>query len=91
MDTDKQDQLKYCFITFWGLSHFIMYSFLGFFAPKLFFETFTLGVVFEGIEADLFDCQDGLDILLNTTGFIFGSFIREKLVSNNYDEYESIL
>lgn len=82
MDAEKTEQLKTCFITFWSLSHFTMYSFLGFFAPKLFWQTFAMGAFFETLEAGKFDCHDGLDILMNTSGFVFGSSLRNSLIKS---------
>lgn len=79
MDQNKQKLLKTCFMTFWGLSHFVLYSFLGYFAPDLFLETFMIGVAFEGLEKYKYDCHDLLDIGFNSVGFLFGRSLNRSI------------
>ena len=81
MTPEKQKQLNKCLFSFWGLTHFILYVFIGYFAPDLFYETFIVGIVFEVFEFYKYDCADPLDIVWNTLGFIVGKSLRTgKLV-----------
>ena len=73
-DAAKAQALDQCLVTFWGLSHFLLYSVLGFVAPHMFWETFAVGVAFEIYEAHTFDCHDTFDVVLNTAGFFAGRF-----------------
>lgn len=65
-----------CILTFWGLTHVILYAFLGYFCPDLFLETFIAGFMFEAFEAQYYDCHDLFDIFLNTLGFGIGWTLR---------------
>ncbi|AYV81799.1 MAG: hypothetical protein Harvfovirus63_2 [Harvfovirus sp.] len=71
-DEEKKANLDRCLVTFWGATHFILYFLLGVLTPDLFWETFTVGVAFEIYEYYKYDCADGLDIILNTIGFLLG-------------------
>jgi hypothetical protein len=68
--------VKTCLITFWGVTHFILYTFIGYFAPDLFLETFIIGAAFELYEKEEFNCHDLLDLVLNSAGFAAGYFLR---------------
>ena len=78
-DKKRNEDLKKCFATFWSGTHFSLYAFLGYFCPDLFWQTFSLGVLFEGYEYKKYDCADPLDILFNTTGFLTGRVIRNSI------------
>lgn len=65
-----------CMVTFWGFSHFFLYSVLGFLFPDVFWETFFIGVAFEIYEYKKFNCHDTFDIILNTVGFLVGKNLR---------------
>lgn len=73
-EKEKVQKLKTCPVTFWSTTHFILYFLLGAGAPQLFWETFTVGVIFEIFEYS-FDCHDVLDIFINTSGFLLGRFL----------------
>src|ERR1700758_4604156 len=47
-----------CAVTFWGASHFALYTLFGIFTPDLFWETFLAGIVFEYYEYRSFQCHD---------------------------------
>ena len=79
MDEAKNKQLKDCMITFWGFSHFFLYTLLGLFCPSLFAETFVAGIIFEGYENLEYDCHDVLDVFLNSFGFMTGRILNEIL------------
>lgn len=72
MTEEKRKSLRGCAMTFWSASHFCLYFALGFFAPSLFWLTFSTGVAFEFYENMQFDCHDVLDVAYNTAGFIAG-------------------
>jgi hypothetical protein len=74
-DPVVNEKLKNCSITFWGGTHFLLYSFIGFFCPDLFLESFAIGALFEYYEYKKYKCHDTLDLLLNTGGFLFGKFL----------------
>ena len=76
---EKQEAIKSCVITFWGLSHFACYAVLGFLAPNIFQEAFVIGAWFEFYEHEKYDCHDPLDILLNIAGYTIGSTIRSNI------------
>ncbi len=67
-----------CFITLWGVTHFVLYVILGALCPSLFYETFVLGVLFEVFEKIFWEGHDLLDILLNTLGFIVGLCVNQQ-------------
>lgn len=67
---------RFCFATFWSMSHFILYAFLGYMAPDYFWTTFLIGAAFEWYEHEYYDCHDLLDIGFNTAGFLVGRLWR---------------
>ena len=73
---------KYCVVTFWSMSHIILYTLIGFFCPSLFIPSFVFGVIFEGLEKKFCRCHDLFDIIYNTLGFGIG-YILNKLYFNN--------
>ena len=79
----KQVYLKNCFVTFWGATHFMLYFVIGFLLPSMFFESFIIGIMFEYYEYVKFECEDPMDIVLNSSGFLVGKYVREKLYDNN--------
>lgn len=76
---ENSTDINNCVVTFWGLTHFVLYFVLGMVAPNLFWETFMLGVGFEVYEYVEYGCQDIFDIVLNSTGFITGKHVRGLL------------
>lgn len=72
MSAVKENQLKNCLITFWGATHFNLYFCLGLFCPDLFLQTFIVGALFEAYEYANYDCHDGIDLILNSAGFLLG-------------------
>lgn len=81
-DPEKQEVLSNCMVTFWGFTHFFLYSVLGFLFPDVFWETFFIGVAFEAYEAVEYDCHDTFDIILNSAGFVVGRYIRGRVYKN---------
>lgn len=79
---NSKSKLGGCLVTFWGLSHFLLYFALGMFTPDLFKETFAVGVLFEIYEYWRYSCHDAFDIVLNTTGFLAGRAVGD-VVKNN--------
>ena len=78
---DAADIQKYenCFMTFWGGTHFAMWSVVGFFCPDLFCASFVIGVGFECFEALTYKFYDKaslnydtMDVFFNTVGFFTG-------------------
>ena len=76
MDNNTED-MRYCFLSGWSLSHLFTYMLLGYFCPSLFWVTFIIGTFFETFECIAFDCHDILDILCNTAGFGIGYLIQK--------------
>lgn len=81
---NEQDDIKGCIITFWGLSHLIMYFLLAFFVPSFYIELFFIGVAFEIYEYHAFDCHDMNDIYLNTIGILLGRYF--SIFNDNNDD-----
>jgi len=71
---DEQEHIRGCIITFWGLTHFVMYFILALLVPAFYIELFFIGVGFEIYEYYKFDCHDVNDIFLNTMGILLGKF-----------------
>lgn len=67
----------YCLITTWAISHIILYAILGFMFPDRFWETFAVGIIFEGAEWLVMDCHDLLDVVWNSLGFCLGYWIHK--------------
>ena len=79
---DEQEYIKKCFVTFWGVTHYILYALIGFLLPSMFWESFVCGVFFEIYEHNKYDCADVLDIVLNTAGFYTGYQIHLTYFNN---------
>ena len=86
-DIDKKIILykrKYCLVTFWSLSHIILYTLVGFFCPSLFIPSFVLGIIWEGLEKRFCNCHDLVDIMYNSIGFGIG-YILNNLFFNKFN------
>lgn len=75
--TGNEPKKEFCLVTTWGVSHFIMYAVIGYMFPQFFWESFAIGVAFEGLEWATLECHDVLDIAWNTFGFVFGAWLRK--------------
>ena len=71
----EQLHIKECLVSFWSLTHILLYTLIGFLFPGLFFETLLIGIGFEIYEHFAMNCADPLDIVFNTSGFLLGAFI----------------
>lgn len=71
----EQEDIKSCIITFWGVTHFIMYFILGYFVPAFYIELIFVGIFFEIYEYYKYQCHDIKDIYLNTIGILLGRYI----------------
>jgi glycopeptide antibiotics resistance protein len=81
---------KYCVVTFWSMSHIILYALIGFFCPSLFLLTFALGVIWEGVEKKFCNCHDLIDIIYNSLGFGIGYMIN-KICFNKFSSNVKII
>lgn len=72
-DVEKNERLKRCVVTLWGLAHFLLYAVIGWVAPDMFWETFAVGAAFEAYEYVQYSCEDPLDLVWNSAGFIAGA------------------
>lgn len=72
---EKQKTIKNCLVTFWGLTHFILYFAVGYFLPNLLYEAIALGVGFELYEYKVLKCHDSFDIVLNIGGLMLGRYL----------------
>lgn len=77
IEEETMDIEKNCLFTVWALCHFILYTFLGFFAPERFWETLLIGSLFEIFENLSADCHDALDLTWNSLGFMFGRYLHQ--------------
>lgn len=75
MDEGKFEQLRTSLVTFWGAMHFLLYAILGYVAPDMFWETFAVGVGFECYEYAKYSCEDPLDVVWNSAGFLVGRYL----------------
>jgi hypothetical protein len=67
-----------CLVTFWTLTHGMLYTGIGYFCPDLFWPSFSIGIAFEIFEKYQYECHDALDILFNTAGFELGRYLQKK-------------
>jgi len=65
-----------CLMTFWTITHGLLYTGIGYCCPNLFWESFSIGVAFEIYEKYRYQCEDALDIFFNTGGFLVGQKLR---------------
>jgi hypothetical protein len=72
---NEQKNIHNCIITFWGLTHIILYFILTFLIPSFYIEFFILGILFEIYEYYFYKCHDITDIFLNTLGIIIGKYL----------------
>jgi uncharacterized membrane protein (DUF485 family) len=78
----REYEHTYCVTTFWSFSHFILYTYIGFFCPSLLFEAFIINILFEAYEKYTIQVNDIYDIFYNTIGLILG-YILNKLYFKN--------
>ena len=71
----KQKEIKKCILTFWGITHFILYFILSYLFPNFYIEFFVLGIIFEIYEYYKFTCHDYNDLFLNTLGIFLGHIL----------------
>jgi hypothetical protein len=71
--------LDNCFMSFYNLTHLLLYIGIGIVCPDLRLESFLIGTVFELYEYYYLDCHDPLDIIYNVFGFEFGKYINNKI------------
>jgi hypothetical protein len=76
-----QKNINNCIITFWGLSHILLYFILTFLLPSFYIEFFIFGIIFEIYEYYFFKCHDIMDIFLNTIGIIIGKYLSPYNIS----------
>jgi hypothetical protein len=74
VDLDKNN-IKNCIITFWGVTHILLYLLLSFLFPSFYIEFFIIGIVFEIYEYYFCKCHDIMDIFLNAFGIIIGKYL----------------
>lgn len=77
MLTGAESSREFCLVTTWSIAHFLMYTLIGFIFPRYFWQSFAIGVAFEGLEWMTLDCHDVLDIVWNSCGFAFGAWLRQ--------------
>lgn len=80
MSDELKSELNTCLLTTWGALHMLLYAFIGYFAPDYFWETFAVGVAFECYEAVAFNCEDPLDVVWNSIGFMVGKSCRNLCI-----------
>lgn len=79
----KEFKHKYCIMTFWSFSHFVLYSYIGFFCPSLFLEAFVFNIFFEAYEKFTIEKNDIFDIFYNTIGLILGFLLNKMYFKND--------
>lgn len=75
--TGRKSAKEFCLVTTWSVAHFLMYALIGYIFPRYFWQSFAVGVAFEGLEWITLDCHDVLDIAWNSCGFVFGAWLRQ--------------
>jgi len=78
INLEKEKNLKDCVLTFWGFTHYILYSVLGFIAPKYALIFFLVGVGFELYEYKYHGFEDCSDIFWNLMGLITGTLVNQE-------------
>ena len=68
----KTRTIKNCFITFWNITHFILYTILAYLVPSFYIEFFFIGVLWEILEYFTFKCHDANDLFSNLAGIMLG-------------------
>jgi len=76
---EEKKMLHGCIITFWNLTHLLMYIPFGYLLPDYFVEVMCLGLFFELYECHKYNCQDMTDLVMNFFGFVIGKTIRTVL------------
>jgi hypothetical protein len=71
----KQKEIKKCILTFWGLTHFVLYFILSYLFPAFYIEFIILGILFEIYEYYKFKCHDYNDLILNALGIFLGKMV----------------
>ena len=71
----EQFKISSCIVTFWGITHSILYFILTFLLPNFYIEFFFMGIVFELLEYCIFDCHDIKDIIFNSIGILLGKLL----------------
>lgn len=67
-----------CIITFWSMTHLVMYSLLGYLCYDLFAYLFCISLLFEVFEQYMYNCQDYIfDPICNMLGLLIGCTLRE--------------
>ena len=69
-------EVKETIWTGWGVLHLILYFFIGFFCPKLFWLSVIVGFIWELVEYLSQDCHDLFDFINNIAGFGLGAAVR---------------
>lgn len=69
-----------CVLSYWGISHFILFMIFGMIAPSFFVPTLIFGILFEILEHYVWDCGDILDVAWNSLGFLTGMCIHKHLI-----------
>lgn len=81
MNQQKREKLSKCLVTFWSMTHFVLYGVIGFFCPDIFWEMLAVGTAFEVYEKTQYGCHDWTDIAFNTLGYYAGSRLRRLIRS----------
>lgn len=76
---EEKQMLQGCVITFWNLTHLVMYIPFGYLLPDYLVEVMCLGLFFELYECHLYGCQDMTDLVMNLFGFMIGKTFRTVL------------
>ena len=71
-DASENEKIKNCAVTFWNLTHFILYAVITFLKPQFILQFFKLGIAFELYEYLMYDCADYIDIISNGLGCATG-------------------
>ena len=85
---DKMKLLDLLNTILWGSSHFIMYICLGFYAPDLWYISYTLSVLWEIFEYFLQDIFPYVkfrfsDFIINAIGLLIGILLYRKIKKKN--------
>ena len=78
---DSEYLIANCFATKWSVSHFVAHMLAGILFPSFLAPAIIGGAAFEYYEYVAYDCHDGLDVIMNTLGFITGITLNKLMIA----------
>lgn len=76
---EKEIRVKTCLLSLWGVLHFVLFLIMGWLIPNVLWEVVGVSILYEMAEYLLYNCHDGLDIVLNVSGYLVGRILRNQV------------